>query len=217
MLNSVVYFVKVIIIHQIDCTKVTDPKIRKHCIFQKNLCLSPKHKAANCKSNYLCKKCNRRHNIAICQKDLHKTPLGSNQQQTIVPNTPLGSNQQQPIVPNTPVTNSADPSLFQKEQIPVAGQQVNTASNYSGNSSNNILLQTTEANILNLNQKNTAKSSFLFDSGAQRTYITKELKQKLNLIPFKQDKIAIKVFGSTESKYRRCKIHCDRCKKKCLC
>ena len=60
------------------CTKVTDPKVRKQCIFQKSLCyicLSPKHKAANCKSNYLCKKCNGRHNIVICQNDLHKTTL----------------------------------------------------------------------------------------------------------------------------------------------
>ena len=60
-------------------------------------------------------------------------------------------------------------------------------------------MQTAEANILNLNQKNTVKSFILFDSGAQRTYITKELKQKLNLISFKQEKIARKVFGSTES------------------
>ena len=184
------------------CTKVTDPKIRKQCVSQKSvcyICLSQKHKAANCKSNYLCKKCNRLYNIAICLKDLHKTPRP-------------GNNQQQPIVPNTPVTSSADPSSFQNEQVPVAGQPVNTASDYLGNSSNNILLQTGEANILNLNQKNTVKSFILFDSGAQCTYITKELKQKLNLTPFKQEKIAIK-----GSKYRRCKIHCDRCKKKCLC
>ena len=33
-----------------------------------------------------------------------------------------------------------------------------------------------------------------------RIYITKELKEKFNLVPFKQEKIAIKVFGSTESK-----------------
>ena len=120
------------------CTKVTDPKIRKHCIFQKSLCyicLSPKHKAADCKSNYLCKKCNGRHNIAICQKDLHKTPLGNNQQQ--------------PILPNTPVRNPADRSSFQNEQVPVARKQVNTAPNYLGNSSNNILFETAEANILN--------------------------------------------------------------------
>ena len=118
--------------------------------------MTPKHQAANCKSNYLCKKCNGRHNIAICQKDLHEAPPRNNQQQ--------------PIVPNTPVTNSADPSSFQNEQVPVAGQQVNTASNYSGNSSNNILLQTAEASILNLNQKNKAKGFILFDSDAQRTY-----------------------------------------------
>ena len=61
-------------------------------------------------------------------------------------------------------------------------------------------MQTAEANILNLNQKNTAKRFTLFDSGAQRTYITKKLKKKLNLVPFKQEKIAIKVFDSTESK-----------------
>ena len=134
-------------------------------MFQKNLCyicLSPKHKVANFKINYLCKKCNERHNIAICQKDLQK-PL-------------LENNQQQPIVPNNPVTNHVDPSSFQNGKVLVAGQQVNTASNYSGNLSNNILLQTAEASILNLNQNNTVKSFTLFDSGAQRTCITKELK-----------------------------------------
>ena len=63
-------------------------------------------------------------------------------------------------------------------------------------------MQTAEVNILNLNQKNTAKSFILFDSSAQRTYITKELKKNLNLTPFKQEKISIKVFGSTESKFQ---------------
>ena len=61
-------------------------------------------------------------------------------------------------------------------------------------------MQTAEAHILNLDKNNEAKSFILFDSGAQRTYITKELKEKLNLVPVRQEKIAIKVFGSTESK-----------------
>ena len=65
---------------------------------------------------------------------------------------------------------------------------------------NNILLQTVEVNVLNLNQQNTGKSCILFDSGAQCTYITRELNGKLNPIPFKQEKIAIKAFGGTESK-----------------
>ena len=64
------------------CTKVTDLKIRKQCIFQKSfyICLSPKHKVEHCKSNYLCKKFNGHHNIAICQKHLQKPPLENNQQ-----------------------------------------------------------------------------------------------------------------------------------------
>ena len=61
-------------------------------------------------------------------------------------------------------------------------------------------MQSTEANILNLNQNHTAKCFILFDSAAQRTYITRELKEKLNLVPFKQEKRAIKFIGSTESK-----------------
>ena len=61
-------------------------------------------------------------------------------------------------------------------------------------------MQSTEASILNLNQNHTAKCFILFDSAAQRTYITRELKEKLNLVPFKQEKRAIKFIGSTESK-----------------
>ena len=49
------------------------------------------------------------------------------------------------------MTNTADPSSFQNAQVPVAGQQITVASNYSGNSLNNILLQTAEENILILN------------------------------------------------------------------
>ena len=180
------------------CPKVTDPKIRKQCIFQKSLCyiyLSPKHKAANCKSNYLCKKCNGSHNIAICQKDIRKPFHGNNQQG--YSGSGISNN---PIDQNSAVQNPSDPNSSENRQAQVIGQQVNTASNFSGNASNNVLLQTAEANVLNLYQNNTAKSFILFDSGAQRTYITKELKEKLNLLPFKQEKIAIKVFGSTESK-----------------
>ena len=91
----------------------------------------------------------------ICQKDLQKAPLENNQQQ--------------PNFPNLLVLNPAAPSSLQNGQVTVAREQINTALNYSGNSSKTISLQTAEAHILNLNQNNTAKSFILFDSGAQRT------------------------------------------------
>ena len=99
------------------------------------------------------------------------------------------------------MTNPANPSLFENEQVPVAGQQVNTASDYSGNLSNNILLQTAEANIINLNQNNTGKCFIMFDSGAQRTYVTKELTEKSSFVLFKQEKITTENFGSASRKF----------------
>ena len=30
--------------------------------------MSPKHKASKCNASYICKKCNGRHHISICQK-----------------------------------------------------------------------------------------------------------------------------------------------------
>ena len=65
------------------------------------------------------------------------------------------------------MTNTGDPSLSQNAQVPVAGQQIIAAPNYSGNLLNNIWLQTAEANILILNWNNTAKRCILFERGAQ--------------------------------------------------
>ena len=63
------------------CAKVTDPSARKQIIFQKNLCyicMSPKHKASKCNANYICRKCNGRHHISICQKGSLKSTAGNN-------------------------------------------------------------------------------------------------------------------------------------------
>ena len=46
----------------------------------------------------------------------------------------------------------------------------NTVTSFPGNSSRNILLQTTNAEVINLDDRNSEKSIFFFfDSGARRT------------------------------------------------
>ena len=40
--------------------------------------MSPKHKASKCNANYICKKCNGRHHISICQKSNLKYTGGNN-------------------------------------------------------------------------------------------------------------------------------------------
>ena len=63
------------------CAKATDPSARKQIIFQKNLCyicMSPKHKTSKCNANYICKKCNGRHHVSICQKGSLKSTVRNN-------------------------------------------------------------------------------------------------------------------------------------------
>ena len=51
--------------------KVTDPSARKQVIFQKSLCyicMSLKHKASKCNASHICKRCNGRQHISICQQ-----------------------------------------------------------------------------------------------------------------------------------------------------
>ena len=61
----------------------------------------------------------------------------------------------------------------------------------------NIVLPTAEE-YFKWKRKEYSKKIILFDNGAQHTYISKELKEKLNLVPFKQEKIAVNVFDRTE-------------------
>ena len=157
------------------CLKITDTHARKRFLSSNGLCFvcfDKNHLASACKANYSCNKCKGRHHISICKFSKPRSNPPQDVPQYNQPSTP--------------------------SQPPIKQPQV-TSNNFSSNK-NNVLLQTAEANVLNLYQNNTAKSFILFDSGAQRTYITKELKEKLNLLPFKQEKIAIKVFGSAESK-----------------
>ena len=73
-------------------------------------------------------------------------------------------------------------------------------SNYNwegGLNYDNIVLPTAEE-YFKWKRKEYSKKIILFDNGAQHTYISKELKEKLNLVPFKQEKIAVNVFDRTE-------------------
>ena len=55
------------------------------------------------------------------------------------------------------------------------------------------MLQTGNAKVINLDNRNSEKCNILFDSGAQRKYITKSLKDKLNLLPIRDERISIKL------------------------
>ena len=57
------------------------------------------------------------------------------------------------------------------------------------------MLQTACADIVSIENGCSKKVHILFDSGAQRSYITKELQKSLNLKPLRVERIVLNVFG----------------------
>ena len=116
-----------------------------------------------------------------------------------------GGNNSANVQPMSPATNQHQTqtvlsSYQQNQNNQTLINPTNTVTNFSGNSYKNILLQTANAEVINLDNRNSEKCNILFDSRAQRTYITKSLKDKLNLLPIRHERINIKVFGITDSK-----------------
>ena len=128
------------------CTQVTDPSARKQ-IFQKNLCyicMNPKHKASKCNANYICKKCNGRHHILICQKvNLKSTGANNsgamNNSTNVQPMLPATNQHQTQTVPNSYQQNQNSQTVINPD---------NTVTNFSGSSYKNILLQTANGEAL---------------------------------------------------------------------
>ena len=95
-----------------------------------------------------CKECECRHNISICTKDFENDHQNSNGSQ-----------------------NSQD----SQSQNPY--QDDNQTTTTFANNVNNVLLQTVCAHIVSIENGCSKKVHILFDSSAQRSYITKELQK----------------------------------------
>ena len=89
-------------------------------------------------------------------------------------------------------TQTVSNSYQQNQNDQTVINPANTVTNFSGNSYKNILLQTANAEVINLDNRNSEKCNILFDSGAQ-----------LNVLPIRHETISIKVFGTTN---RNCEI-----------
>ena len=118
------------------CAKVTDPSARKQTILQKIfaifvhvlLYLSPKHKASKCNTNYICKKCNGRHHISICQKRNLKSTRGNN---SGVGNNSTNVQQTLPAMNQHPAQTISN-SYQQNQNNQTVIDPVNTVTNFSG-------------------------------------------------------------------------------------
>ena len=87
----------------------------------------------------------------------------------------------QPTLPSTKQHQTVPNSYQQNQNNQTVINPANTATNFSGNSYENILLQTANAEVIDLGNRNSEKCNILFDSDAQSTCITKSLSPSMGL------------------------------------
>ena len=160
-----------------DCKTVTDVQTRKDLLKKYGrcfVCLRKDHISRNCPSKSKCHNCNGKHHVSICQTKLSA------------------------VTPTYPATAVSAPVPPQQGLTVQPG--TNTVVCYS-NSSTPVLLQTAQATVYNPQRPECkVKARIILDSDSQRTYLTDNLKNILQLPVLEKKQVSIKTFGSTEER-----------------
>ena len=160
-----------------DCGTVIDVLVRKDLLKKYGrcfVCLRKDHISRNCTSKSKCHNCGGRHHVSICQANLSRAPLP---------------------YPATPISTSAS-----EQQCLTVQPENNTVVCYS-NSATPVFLQTAQAMVYNpQNPQCKVKARIILDSGSQRTYLTDNLKNTLQLPTLEKKQVSIKTFGSTDER-----------------
>ena len=144
------------------------------------LCLKRGHRAASCDKLTNCHNCNKRHLQSICDRS-RVPPSDREQQNTSTPK----------IKPNDKTQNKGAREATVVGEI--RNQYVLTTANFSTKTS--VVLQTATAYPQGNGAAKIVPVRILFDIGSQRTYITKDLKNRLGLKTIKTETLNLNTFG----------------------
>ena len=177
----------------VSCKTVTDPAERKQILKKAGrcfVCLRRHHTSRDCRSTLKCTNCGGRHHTSICKggvvQDGAKTSVG--RQDT---GGTTATNQPQQVrrgnrIDNTPTT---------------------TATLQSSTATVPVLLQTAQVPVFKPGDPATTMNiRMIFDSGSQRSYISKRVKQSLALDPLYSETMIIKTFGSERGNRQSCDV-----------
>ncbi|XP_069138142.1 uncharacterized protein [Argopecten irradians] len=165
-----------------SCTKVPDVESRIQIIKRDKLCFNclGKHRISDCKSRKNCKKCNRRHHSSIC----NSTHRQDNMQNDAITYTTKHNAKERN---NENATNLKEPTT----SVMYTASEVH---------SSQVLLKTAIAPVCVNGQ--CVQSNILFDEGAQRSFVTQELADKLQMETTGKETINISGFGQVGDKVR---------------
>ena len=162
-----------------NCTKVTTTQEGKKIVIQKQLCFNclGNHQVATCRSRRRCSRCNRKHHTSICD------------QQEVVP---ASSTNQDPKALNfvpAPAPGGSKPS---SRDATLQVFHSTTQPRFW------VLLKTAVAKVTS--GIYTVDANIWFDEGAQRSFVTRDLANKLQLQTSGTAEVQLAAFGSSSKK-----------------
>ena len=142
-------------------------------------CIGKGHNSEQCKKS--CRKCSsRKHHQSICP-ELHNNPSPRKPQEK---STPTASGDQCEKDGTTTATTNAE----------------------SANPKHSVLLQTASAIATNEERTKSTTIRILFDNGSQRSYITENLRSRLQLKSLQNKKLNLNTFGESKFKKQNCDV-----------
>ncbi|XP_060570545.1 uncharacterized protein LOC132728870 [Ruditapes philippinarum] len=164
-----------------ECRKVTSYESRIDIVKREHLCFNclRKHQVSACRSTNRCRHCQRKHHSSICDKSAKQS------------NSKLNPNAASFTIPATSgVSNQPEAAILHS----------------TTQLRHDVLLKTAVAqicsNIVSL------ETNILFDEGAQRSFITEELAEKLQIEQTGSEVVHLASFGDTSQRVRHMRKCC---------
>ena len=188
-----------------SCTTVVCHKQRLAAVKNAGLCFNclARHKVSRCPSKFTCRECHKKHHTSLCHA--FTTTSEPPPQTSLPPPTPAvtTTNQTAPSAPQTtaqPTTQTTAQTIStttKNQDRPIVAD----TSSLSAISTSVCLLKTAIANVSA--RQTTVEGHILFDKGAQRSFITQELANQLQLQPANYEHISVSSFGEQVSASKR--------------
>ena len=166
----------------IRCDKVATVAERREFLHRHKRCfncLGVNHIKPQCFSKNRCLKCKKKHHTSICNEPEQQTT----KREAAKPEHQQ-KNEPEPLPKNPPANAN-------KEHVGVA---------HALNPNTQILMQSAIAQVSKHPNGHYHQARLLFDTGSHRTFITEDMRIKLNLEPVYKESLHVATFGSNQSK-----------------
>ena len=168
-----------------SCSSVTSPQERLDIVKSAGLCFNclARHKVSQCTSKFSCRECHKKHHTSLCHAFT-----------TNVEAPPPNQLQPEPVPTPTEFTlSSTNSNMTSTNSTATSAFTTMTPAPLSTFYTSVCLLKTAIADVSA--NSTTVEGHILFDEGAQRSFITQQLADTLQLQPIRHELITVSSFG----------------------